>query len=153
MKIQYNHKVSLLWPGGLMVSCTILWIQLLHKVDSGQPIAELRQWVDDHITQPLWMAANWPAGGQKKQAEVDTFSNMEILKKMPWSSGLHFLASCRFSEMFSNFHFKGLRADPNTRLSNSTVEWSLRSEFNWSCPICQPQKCIKILCCDFQDAV
>lgn len=48
---------------------------------------------------------------------------------MPWSSGLHFLVflvSCRFSEIIYNFHFKGVRADPNKRLrlSNSTAEWS-----------------------------
>lgn len=49
----------------LMVSCTILWIQLLHKVESGQPIAELLQWIDGGIIQPLWMVVNWPAGGQK----------------------------------------------------------------------------------------
>lgn len=75
---------------------------------------------------------------------------MEFLKKTPRSSGLNCLVSYSFSKTIYSFHFKGLRADPNTTQRLRLCCWMKPQK--WISLVMSrlvSQKCIKILCRDF----
>lgn len=65
---------------GLMVPCTTSWTQLLHRVTSGQPIAEQLEWVVGEAYMIISHNSWWLQTGGK-QAEMSTWIEIWTFKE------------------------------------------------------------------------